>query len=226
MFTWIDILIVGIILVCMIWGTFRGLVKSIFSIITIICSFIIAKLFSGTLSTWLINNTRIEDTIHTFLRVNNVIPESVSNSVEQGSTNVADWFAGLNLGDIPSSIIHFFENLWNSGSNAVSSGGNMAVDALTASIVSFISFVGILILAYVVLSLIVEILNLATKLPVIRTFNKLGGALFGIVKGLIINLILISIIFVVAIFLKDSSLNVALRDSMFASYFYIGYILF
>ena len=78
----------------------------------------------------------------------------------------------------------------------------MAVDALTASIVSFISFVGILILAYVVLSLIVEILNLATKLPVIRTFNKLGGALFGIVKGLIINLILISIIFVVAIFLK------------------------
>ena len=226
MFTWIDILIVGIILVCMIWGTFRGLVKSIFSIITIVCSFIIAKIFSVTLSTWLINNTRIEDTIHTFLRVKNVIPDNVSSGVEQGSSNVADWFASLNLGEIPSSIIHFFENLWHTGSNAVNTGGNIAVDALTASIVSFISFIAILILAYVVLSLIVEILNLATKLPVIRTFNKLGGAIFGIVKGLIINLVLISIIFVVAIFLKDSSLNVALRDSMLASYFYIGYILF
>lgn len=226
MYTWIDILIIGVIVICMIWGACRGLIQSIFSIITIILSFVVAKVFTGPLSLWLVNNTKIEDTIHTFLRVNEVVPTSLSNEVSNGTANVAGWFQSLNLGDIPNKIIRFFENLWTSGSQTISNTGDYAIDALTSSIISFISFVGLLILAYIIISLIMEILNIVTKLPVIRTFNRLGGAAFGFIKGLMVNLVLVSIIFILAIFLKDSSLNVALRDSMFAANFYIGYILF
>lgn len=224
MLTWIDILIVGILLVCMLWGSFKGFIKSVFSIITIICSFIAAKIFTPFISDWLISNTRIEDTIHSFLRVNEVLPD-IPEGVSIGANNIKEWFASINLGEVPNSIINFFSNLWNNGTSSSINAGSAVQDALTSSIISFISFMGILIFAYVVISLLVEILNLISKLPVIGTFNRLGGALVGIIKGIILNLIIISILFVVAIFLKDSSLNTALGNSMFASYFYIGYIL-
>ena len=225
MLTWIDILIIVIIGICIILGAYKGLVKSVFSLVTIVLSFLVAKMFTPVLSSWLINNTNIENTIHNFFKVKDTLP-SVPSGVSDASNSVSVWFDSLNLGEVPNSVINFFQNLWNGGVQAAGNANATVADITTASIVSFISFIGLLIFAFVVISLLVEVLTLVTKLPVIGTFNTIGGAVFGFLKGLILNLVIISILFVIAIFLKDSPLNIALRDSLFASYFYIGYILF
>jgi len=225
MLTWIDILIIIVLSLCIIQGAFKGLVKSIFSLLTIILSFIGAKICTPIVSDWLINNTNIENTIHNFFKVRDTLPTVPSNTITAGDS-VTAWFNSLNLGEVPSAVIKFFQNLWNSGVNTAADANTSVLDITTSSIVSFMSFIGLLLFFFVVISLLAEILNVVTKLPVIKTCNTIGGIGFGFLKGLLINVVLVSLLFVAAIFLKDSPINIALRDSMFASYFYIGYILF
>jgi len=54
------------------------------------------------------------------------------------------------------------------------------------SIINCIAYIVVFVIVIIILQIIVRAINLVSKLPVINTMNKLGGAIIGLIRGLII----------------------------------------
>ena len=53
-------------------------------------------------------------------------------------------------------------------------------------IINCIAYIVVFVIVIIILQIIVRAINLVSKLPVINTMNKLGGAIIGLIRGLII----------------------------------------
>ena len=67
-----------------------------------------------------------------------------------------------------------------------------------------------------------KIFSIITEVPIIKQFNKLGGALYGIIQGIIINYILFAVIIVIIPLISTNItiINNAINDSKFGSILY------
>jgi uncharacterized membrane protein required for colicin V production len=93
--------------------------------------------------------------------------------------------------------------------------------ALTAAIILFIAFIIIFILAKLLIMIVARVLNATAKLPVIKQFNKLGGLIFGLVKGVLFLYIIFAILTLIIPVLPSSSpIVTAIDKSIFAAGFY------
>lgn len=88
------------------------------------------------------------------------------------------------------------------------------------SIINCIAYIVVFVLAITILKIIVHAINLISKLPVVNTMNKLGGAAIGLIRGLII----VWIGLVVVTMLGSTSLGIQMyeqiNESIFLSYLY------
>ena len=95
-----------------------------------------------------------------------------------------------------------------------------AVENASVAVINTISFIIIIILAKILVTVLSEVLNIAAKFPVIKQANKLLGATIGLVSGLLTCYIVIGV-------LKNLSANAAvsqiiesIKNSAFAVKFY------
>lgn len=225
MITWIDIMILVILLVSVILGTITGVMKSIFSVGKIAACFVAAKFLSPAVSAWIIGHTPVVAKIQGLFQKKGAVPE-VPDAVSDSLSGATIWFDSLKIGNVPNKVITFFANLWDKASTAAGNVGNSVIDVTANSIVSFLTLVIVFVLVFIILSFIARSLDVVEKLPVIKQFNRMGGFLLGLVRGLFINVIIVSVFFILAMFLTGSPINTALQSSVLAPYFYIGYILF
>jgi uncharacterized membrane protein required for colicin V production len=69
--------------------------------------------------------------------------------------------------------------------------------------------------------IVARVLNATAKLPVIKQFNKLGGLIFGLVKGVLFLYIIFAILTLIIPVLPSSSpIVTAIDKSIFAAGFY------
>ena len=68
--------------------------------------------------------------------------------------------------------------------------GRSVLETVVGSVVHSISYAGVFLVSFVVLlvvlTLLIKPLELATKLPGLRTLNALGGGLLGLIKGVLL----------------------------------------
>ena len=216
-------MIMVILLICMIAGMARGLMKTVFSVGKIIICVVAAKILSPMVSAWLVGHTPIVSKIQAVFEKNGTVPK-MPDAVSDSLSGATIWFDSLNIGTVPNKIITFFAGLWEKAQTAAGAAGQSVVDITANSIVSFLTFIIVFVLTLIILSVIIRSLDVVEKLPVIKQFNRLGGLLLGLMKGLFINVIIVSVFFVIAMFTKTSPVNTALQASILAPYFYIGYI--
>ncbi len=91
--------------------------------------------------------------------------------------------------------------------------GDYTTDGLTGASVKVLSVIAIVIITYVVARLILKAINIIAKLPGISLVNKLGGLVLGIVVGLIISYLIIS----VSVFINKDSGKFWFDTSVLAS---------
>jgi len=105
---------------------------------------------------------------------------------------------------------------WGIFFNAADAAVNGAV---TKFLINVISFVMVLIISRLILGVISKMINIIAKLPIVSTLNRLGGAVFGGIKGV---LILYIICLVVLIFPEIGNGKVAenIASSQIANKFY------
>lgn len=214
--SWIDIFIVASILIFTIIGAYKGILKEFLSIAVLLLSFFSAKLLSKPVSGWLIQNTNIRDNI-----AGNIAPNTAMTT-----EGVPSWIESMHLYKVPKPILDFFSNLWEQGTQSTGSALEIFTKQSSNIILTFFTFIVILLVAYIVFNLLSDIINLIGKLPVINVFNTLGGILFALAKAILLNMVIISILFVIALYFGNETIATALNNSIFASYFYVGYILF
>ncbi|MCQ2553823.1 MAG: CvpA family protein [Clostridia bacterium] len=120
-------------------------------------------------------------------RLKEVLPENVSNLLEEYGVNAKDIFKNVKIPDL-----NF--NASNVKDQALSIIKGIIVTA-SAKIVHAAVFVAIEIALLIVLNIINLLLNpLFDKLPVVGTLNRFGGLLFGIIEAVLIIWLVIGII--------------------------------
>lgn len=103
--------------------------------------------------------------------------------------------------------------------------GNSAIEAPTMLVINIISFAVVVVLTKVIISLVAGIMNVASKLPIIRQANALLGFSAGVISGLLVCYIAIGII---GAFETEESIIAAaqaIKDSLIASSLYEGNII-
>lgn len=206
-----DIILLVVFASCVLDGRRKGFVKMILSVAATLAALFVAKVYAQPLSVWLNDGF-----VHGW--VVDSVSKAISESMGSGSAAIvraipdyiirAAQAVNVNVGEIASAL----------GSNVtalqVSEQICAAVeDAFILPMLRLAAFFVIFALASALLKFAVGFINGIFKLPVIKSFNKMLGALLGAVKG-VIAVAVISLVFgLVASFAPETQFALAIDNS-------------
>lgn len=208
----LDAFILIIILIFGFLGYRRGLVLSIISLTSVILSFIAAKLFYIDLAANISANTELDTKISLY------ITEKLNAAYPGGNVTLSADNSNSSIQWIVTKLFHS-DTIINNTVNSISS-------QITAVILNIISFVILFIAVLIIIKLIGLILNKLAKLPVLNFINKVGGSAVGIIKGVLLCMILITIASSLSIFTKNTAVVSLFDNSFLYKYFDITNWLF
>lgn len=84
-------------------------------------------------------------------------------------------------------------------SKLLSSGYDKSINSLSEIILSIISFIAVIIISKILLSLISRCISFVSKIPVISFFNRILGAVLGAIKGVLILYLAFLLIFIIPV---------------------------
>lgn len=211
---WMDICVIIIIVTSGLRGLTIGLILSFFNIASYILAGIIAKVYYPFVSIFIVENTnwfyKIQQFIlrnMKFLANDNLQTEGVSNE------NV---FEMMNLPKIFEKSF-MKSDAFTQYSEGVLYNVNIYISELVAKvIIDLLSIIIIFVVAKIVLNILGTVLNGIASLPIIRQFNRLGGLIFGFIKGVLIIFILAAIMIPIVSIFPTSTLASALENSVIA----------
>ena len=174
---WTFLITLLILIICTVVGAFRGLIKTVYSLIIVVAVTVLTTIFAPKLTTYLKNNTTWDDALQSktesFLRDRGIlsdgrqidldelpVPDSIKNKISGG---VAD-YSGKTA------------EIYN----------DFVVETVSGIIFSAIVYIVMFVLLLALAGVIGILLNVIEKLPVLKQINKLAGGAAGLVKGLLI----------------------------------------
>lgn len=202
----VDIAILAIIIICIIAGYKKGLVGMAFSVASFIVAAIIALILFNPVASFIMNKTELDETIQ------NVIIENFTE--ETGQQKEAE--------NMPDMIMNYIEERTNEVKNI---GVEAAAVSLSQLSIKALSFIGLFIVAKIILAFFSKLANLIASLPILKQFNKAGGLLIGILKGLIIVYIILAILLLVMPFFGNLGVYEAINESFIGNIMYNNNIL-
>ena len=193
----VDLVIIGIMLLCIIIGYVRGLTGSLIKILSFILSIIIAFVLFIPISNLIINNTKIDDNLEQSIR------EIVIKEDE-----------GIEETKMPDTITDYINNKVEQVADSTKETivDNTARE-VTVTIIKAGTWIVLFIVARILMIFLKFITGLIAKLPVIKQFDKLGGIIYGILEGLIIIYVVLAIISFVS-----PMINVSISNAIDKSY--------
>lgn len=204
----VDLVVVAILILNIIIGYKKGLVNAIFSI----CAFLIAIAATFILykpvSNIIINNTEIEQKIKEVIINNNTNEKNAENTQNQDNSEKI--------------------NIQQYIDNAIKDVAESAKEETTELVADTIANKGVQILTWIVLFVGIRIVLMVlkfliegiTELPIIKQFNQVGGLAYGILKGLIIIYLLLTIMFLVISINGNGAIAEAINNSHITKFLY------
>ena len=175
-----DAVIVLIFVICILYSMKQGFVKSSSAILSIVLTIILMFAFQDSISTYLKNSQfgkDINEKITQALTQQNQDVEIEEN--EDSEDFGLPMFFGTMLKDTEEKI----ENVKN---DLIT----QAAESATSSLINILSIIILYIAIRIALFFLLKIINLVFKLPVLKSINKLAGALVGAINALFIVYIL------------------------------------
>lgn len=163
----IDLVIVGIILLSVFLGYRKGLVSLAIGACTFIIALVVTLILYKPVGNLIISTTGIDEMLQ------NTILEKVNEVMSQDTAQTNQLIESAKNGLLPETSKTLANNIVYGG-------------------VMLILFIG----AKIALRLVKAIANLIAKLPIISQFNKLGGALYGILRG---TLLIYAVLMVISV---------------------------
>ena len=209
----IDLIILGLILLCVFFGYKKGLTKCVIKILSFVIAIVIAVVLFKPISNFVINNTEIDDNIK------NSIIEIVSDDVTETGKVKED-------SNLPKSIVnHINESIETSVSETKQTVVNTVAEQISKTAVNVGVAITLFIVARIALIFVSALSSLITDLPIIKQFDKAGGIIYGLVEALIIIFIIFAIISFMSPMIEGSGLITAINKSIVGSVFYNNNIL-
>ena len=173
----VDLIILGIIVLCVIIGYVRGLTGSIIKIVSFVLALVIAFVLFVPVSNLVIDNTQIDENLEQSIR-EMIVGESQGEE-ENMPTAITDYIG---------------QRVDEAADGAKEAIADSTAEEVALTIVKAGTWIVLFIVARILLILLRFITSLIAKLPVIKQFDKLGGIIYGLLEGLIIIYVLLAII--------------------------------
>ena len=169
----IDFLILLIILICTFIGYKRGLVKVVVGLLAFVIALVASVILYKPISNLIIEKTNLDDNIQAGI-YEEIKGEDIEKS-DNGIIEFANQYLVSEMKEVTAELIS---------------------ESITETIIEVITFIILLILIRIILMFANAIFGLIAELPIIKQFNKVGGTIYGILQGIIINYIIFAIIIV------------------------------
>lgn len=175
----VDIIILAVIALCVIIGYIKGLTGVLLTIISFVLSIIIATVLVVPVSNIVINNTQIDETITETVK-NMIMGEDDTEQTEE---------------TMPTTITEYIsEKVESVADEARETVAETTANEVAVGIIRTATWIVLFLVAKILLILLKFVTSIIAKLPVIKQFDKAGGVVYGLVKGLIIVYIALAII--------------------------------
>ncbi len=201
----IDIVVIAILVLNIIIGYKKGLINVVFNILAFFIAIIITFILYKPVSNFIINNTEIDDKIKQTI-IENSKKEDNSDNEKTESSNIIQKYVEDSIKNAEEDAK---EKTIELVANTISIRG---VEILTG------------ILLFIVTRLILIVLGFITKfvanLPLIKQFNEIGGVLYGLLKGLLIIYIILTIMFFVVSINQKGIISETIENSYITKILY------
>ena len=189
-FNMLDIIALVLFCLCFLIGLRRGLFRMIFSFLSLLIAFFIARGLYLPVSSFLRENTGIYNALKERIIAALGLSDIIDRYIQQGEEVI------LSHLPLPQSLVDMLvENNIPTVRSALSAltledyiGSFLANIAL-----NILSMIFVFILAMIIMQIIASALHLIVKLPLIRSFDKAGGALIGVLIGFVAVWLLVTI---------------------------------
>ena len=185
---WVLIVVMLLLIWEMMRGYRRGLLRTIYSLVSWVIVLVIVTLATPHIDAYLIEHTTLYDKIEAYCETS--VGKTAQNKIEQQAADGSGEDPIAELG------IKLPEGVWN---DVLEKTGNVADEFLETSgvynevakgvagfIVEGISFFIALVIARIIVHLISRFLGVVSRIPVIRGINKTLGIFAGAIYGLIL----------------------------------------
>lgn len=199
-----DVAILVVLVLFALWGRHRGLILSIFSLlallVAIVGGLIVSNLLTPTVAGWV--QPAVERTVASAVQsalpeeavdaLGSILPDDIptdNTSSENFSLDALQDYldeAGLEL---PEQVQDFLERMDEeelsvlAESTSVEEMVSSAAETVTEAIVHIVLFLLAFVLILILWHVLARALDLVSRLPGLNAMNKLGGFLFGILRG-------------------------------------------
>lgn len=204
----IDIAIIAIIGLSVFMGYKKGLIGVAFKILSFLIAIVLAFVLSKPVTNYIIENTQFDDNLQTTIEQQLSAKDS-ENTVEKEENDMPDIITDY----ISKQIKEVTTEAQNEVAVLVSTN-------LTQAIVNAICFITIFIVARIALFFLKFLAEAIAEIPLIKQFNKLGGVLYGVLKGFFIVYLILAIVSVLAPIINVNSLLEMINTSLLANILY------
>lgn len=207
----VDIILIAVLIGCIIDGRRKGFAKMVLSVIATVVAFVVAKEYAQPVAAW-INDSFVHQSIV------NSISNAISESVGSGAAAIAN--------ALPDYIVRAAEavGLTAQGITAELGSNVTAVQAaeqicnavegvFVIPAIEIVAFFIIFAIGSAILRFVASLINGVFKLPLIKSVNKLLGAVLGGVKGIIAVLVIGIVLWSVSSIAPETQFASAVEDS-------------
>lgn len=204
----VDLIILGILILCIVSGYRKGLTGSLLKIVSFLLAVIIAFVLFKPVSNFIINNTNWDENLEQGIR-NTVISDEKSQTTQAENQNA------------PSVLIDYINNaVEEAGDTAKEDIVNATARNVSITIINAGVWICLFIIARIILVFIKGLANLITKLPVIKQFDNLGGIIYGVLEALIIIYVILAIISFISPLVSNFGIINAIQKSFIGNIMY------
>lgn len=208
----IDIILISILALSIFLGYKKGLVKVAVKLFAVLISIIVTLILYKPVSTIIINNTDIDE------KIEQIIIENGTKEIEESTNQEQE-----------SGFIKYIEQYTKYAENAVVETQNDIVESaagvISEKVINIVVIIGLFIITRLVLILLTLVSDLITKLPIIKQFNKLGGLIYGTLRGLLLIYVLLAIAFFIVSMTANNEIINIINNSIITKFMYSNNLL-
>ena len=187
-------------------GYRKGLVKIAVKLCAFLIAIIVSLVFYKPVSNLIIINTELDEKIEDVIAGKFTEEKNIDESDKSFLNNIQVY--------LDDTIVETKNGIVENISKEISE-----------RLINILAMIGIFIVTRLILILLVLISDLITNIPIIKQFNKFGGVLYGIIRGMLLIYGILSIVFLVISISSNNNILTTIDSSFITKFMYENNIL-
>lgn len=204
----LDIIIIAIMALSIFLGYKKGLIKVAVKLCAFLIAIIVTLIFYKPVSNIIIDNTQLNE------KIENVIIENGTKKIEENNEEEKR---------------NFLDNMQQYVDNTVTQTQNEivknAAKEISVRLINVLVMIGLFIGTRLLLILLVLISDLITSIPIIKQFNEIGGAIYGVIRGLVLIYSVLAIVYLIVSMTANNGMLTVIDSSIITEFMYKNNIL-